>query len=469
MGYSDTLYFATSGIRGKANTVISPELGLRVGRAVAAWLRNMNYSDMSVYVGYDSRRNSQIIASTVVAGLSSSGVDARLFVKPVPTPLVIHATTKSEARAGIMITGSHLPKDENGIILFDTDGNYFKGILPDSTEDPVDWHDLGRIHNVEEELQEYEHFLNRLAREQGIRKVDWDVLVDPVHGPMKKYLEMVVKPYVHNLIQFNWEEDDTFSGRLSEPTPKNLVQTSKAVTISKCQFGVATDMDGDRVIYLTKSGRVITGDYVGAILARKFFTEYPDLPVVVPINTSAIIDYVAEETGGTVHYCKVGPPSIIQAIRETRAKFGFEETGKYFFSDYAIWPDAAISTIMMMGYLQSTKMDLEEILNTLPKLYILKTKVPSKRENGKTVEELVRNRIFDYFENVNNINDMDGLRINFDDKSWLLIRQSGTEDYMRVFSEHSNEQKNEELNMKGQEIVQNVIEELNLEHVRERD
>jgi len=451
------LYFATSGIRGKANTLISPELGLRVGRAVSKWVKSQFSKKLYVYVGFDNRRNSHTIASTIVAGLSSSGIDAKLFAKPVPTPLVIYATAKSDAKAGLMVTGSHLPRDENGIILFDQHGSYFKGVLEDSNEPPVEWDDLGVIQNVTYEIQEYQNYLKKLSQELKISATQWDVLLDPVHGPMKSHLEYILKPIVHNLIQFNWKDDDRFSGRLSEPTPKNLKKTSKAVVVSKCDIGIATDMDGDRVIFILPDGKVVSGDYIGAILAMKYWEEFPDLPVVVPINTSAVIEYMADKYNGKFEYCKVGPPSIIGKMRELNAKYGFEETGKYFFSDYAIWPDSSISVLVLISYLQKRSKSLKEIIDSMPELYASKTKVPADRAYGAEIMKLVEEMIPRQFDNITKINSLDGLRVNFDDKSWLLIRPSGTEDYVRVFSEHHIEEKNSELNEIGRRMVTKAI------------
>ncbi|NDB29211.1 hypothetical protein EB155_06145 [archaeon] len=119
----DGLYFATSGIRGKSNLEISPELALRVGRAVANWLIDDKNSSHNVYVGFDNRRNSISIANVIIAALTSSGINVTTFSDPIPTPLLIFSILNSKSDAGIMVTGSHLPKDDNGIILFDETGS----------------------------------------------------------------------------------------------------------------------------------------------------------------------------------------------------------------------------------------------------------------------------------------------------------------------------------------------------------
>ena len=118
----DGLYFATSGIRGKSNLEISPELALRVGRAVANWLIDDKNSSHNVYVGFDNRRNSISIANVIIAALTSSGINVTTFSDPIPTPLLIFSILNSKSDAGIMVTGSHLPKDDNGIILFELYG-----------------------------------------------------------------------------------------------------------------------------------------------------------------------------------------------------------------------------------------------------------------------------------------------------------------------------------------------------------
>ncbi|MHA2503207.1 MAG: hypothetical protein ACXAE3_10075 [Candidatus Kariarchaeaceae archaeon] len=458
MGVPRPLQFATSGIRGKANTDISPELGLRVGRAVSAWLKKHHDGDILVYVGFDNRRNSHTIANTLIAGLSSSGIHAKMFDTPVPTPLVIYTTAQTDALAGVMVTGSHLPRDENGIILFKGDGSYFKGILDDSVEIPVEWNKLGKIESAKLEIEEYKRYLEGIKSSLKLTNFSWDVIVDPVHGPMKGYLEQLLKPLLRSMIKLNWEDDDTFSGRLSEPTPQNLEKALKAVEVSNSDLGIATDMDGDRVIFITSKPQVISGDYIGALLAKKFMTEYPELPVIVPINTSAIINYIAEEVGGKFVYCNVGPPSIIEAMQQYKAKYGFEETGKYFFTDHTIWPDASVSTLILLSFLQERGSTLEEEIDKMPVLYSLKTKVPSKRENGKSIMNTIRTKLDQYFDEYT-LNDMDGFRIDFPDKSWLLIRPSGTEDYVRVFSEHNEKDKNDTLNEIGSKIVKDVLSE----------
>jgi phosphoglucosamine mutase len=452
-----SLYFATSGIRGKANTFINPELALRVGRAVCAWVNREYPTDelKEIYVGYDNRRNSQSIAYCLAATICSSGIDVKLFNQSVPTPLVIHATTKNEAHAGIIVTGSHLPADDNGLILFDRLGNYYKGYLPDSQVKPVEWEKLGKIKEIHSEIDDYKQFLINIKEKLAIQKMKIRVLIDPVHGPMRDYISSIVALLVDEIIQVNWEDDDRYPGRISEPTPENIEKTRQKVVENKCDLGIATDMDGDRVIFITKSGKVISGDFLGAMLAELIWERHPDTTIVVPINTSSIIDFAAK--GRKFSYCKVGPPNIIEAIRENNSKYGFEETGKYIFSEVAIWPDAIITTLMLFSLLQEKQTTLDEIYMNMPRLTGVKTKIPLSRDKSESVMLKVIEIADSYVKDVKSIQNIDGLRINFNDLSWLLLRPSGTEDYFRIFAEHKDPIKATALNTLGEKLIRDAF------------
>lgn len=453
----DGLYFATSGIRGKSNLEISPELALRVGRAVANWLINNKNSSHNVYVGFDNRRNSISIANVIIAALTSSGINVTTFSDPIPTPLLIFSILNSKSDAGIMVTGSHLPKDDNGIILFDETGNYFKGILEEPPSSIVPWSELGVVNYNQEMIKNYKNHIANYIQSKKLSPLSWSVVVDTAHGPMGLYFLDVITKLYSNFKSINYEMDDTFPGRLSEPTPKNLIDTNRFLQINNLDLGIATDMDGDRVIFITDKGEILTGDYIGAVLAINFWKKHPSQTIVVPINTSAIINIIADEMGGKIEYCKVGPPSIVNKMREINSLFGFEETGKYFFGKDHVYPDSLISVIELTSFLFEKNKKLSSIVSEMPKLYSLKTKINCDRKNSKNVMNDIKNSISNYFNDKFELITMDGLRINFSDNSWLLIRPSGTEDYIRVFSEHNNKDKNEKLNQLGQKIVTDHI------------
>lgn len=461
------LYFATSGIRGKTNINITPDFGLKVGSAFSSWVfSHYNLKPIvdrpTVYVGYDNRRFSKRLADIIIAQVTAAGIDVITFSEPIPTPVLIHSIVHNKSYGGIMVTGSHLPPEDNGIIAFDNIGNYYKGWMRLKEPILVPWENLGEVKLSTHEIDDYFTFLSKIGEDLKINKTELRVLIDPVHGPMKTYVEYVVKQFTDDIVYYNWEHDDTFPGRISEPHRKNLGKTRQAVVDNNCDLGIATDMDGDRVIFIDKYGEVVTGDYTAALFSKLIWTIYPETKIVVPINTSAIVNIVAEKMNAEMVYCKVGPPSIIEKIRETNSKYGFEETGKYMFNDYAIWPDAAISTLYMFHLLQSENKTLSELVATLPKIYSLKEKVACPRSRAPQVMNKVREKLLNDFDNIDNIMDWDGLRFNFSDNSWIMIRPSGTEDYIRVFVEHSQKEKTKEYRDYGIKTVEEELAKLDL-------
>ncbi|MFV2013970.1 MAG: hypothetical protein ACC656_00945, partial [Candidatus Heimdallarchaeota archaeon] len=441
-------------------TEISPELAFKVGKNIVGWIsrNNPDVERHLVCLGYDNRRNSKLLAYCAGAAITSLGIDVKICSSPIPTPFLIFSTIHNKAQAGLMITGSHLPETDNGMILFDGSGNYFKGNLDEEIKENVSWDNLGKLKYFDDEERNYLALISYYTSKVMVKQSDLKILVEPAHGVMRKYLYISLSQLVRELVRFNWEEDDTFPGRISEPSPTNLIKTREELLKQNCDLGIATDMDGDRVIFISKSGEIITGDYIGALFASYVWRKDPNSVVVVPINTSGIISHVAELYNGNLKYCKVGPPSIIEAVRKWDAKFAFEESGKYIFVDTAIWPDSVFSALKLLSIMQRAGKSLDELMSEFPKFYSIKTKLPYSRQNRDTFDskviEILKNHISADYE----INDLDGYRITFKDNSWLLIRLSGTEDYVRIFSEHTDRGEAKKLDNLGKEIIQKLKE-----------
>lgn len=466
MTEGNPLFFATSGIRGKANTEMSPDLALRIGRAIVNWITKKPpiMGDYLVCIGFDNRRSSKLLAYTAATAITSLGIDVKIAQFPIPTPFLIFSTSNNKSDAGLMITGSHLPETDNGFILFDNVGNYYKGILEEKEMELVRWSDLGKLSYFKKEEMDYLSLFSLYIAQVMLTPMPIKILVDPAHGVMKKYLHVVLEPMVSELVKINWEDDDTFPGRISEPHQKNLTKTRELLLERGCDLGIATDMDGDRVIFISKSGNIISGDYIGALFASQVWQKNPKDVVIVPINTSAVISHVSKLYNGRLEFCKVGPPSIIEAIRKNDATFAFEETGKYIFVKTAIWPDSVLSAIKLLSIMQKTNKNLDQLIDDFPIFYSLKTKLPFTRSNKNIFDQEMKGIIESELSEIQNINDMDGFRVDFKDNSWMLIRLSGTEDYVRIFSEHTDKVKNEILNEQGHKLINKLIESINLKN-----
>ncbi|OYT60437.1 hypothetical protein B6U71_00790 [Euryarchaeota archaeon ex4484_178] len=238
--------------------------------------------------------------------------------------------------------------------------------------------------------------------------------------------------------------------RPSEPRRESLQKLKKLS--QNFDLGIGTDVDADRVLFAS-NGRIYSEDVIGAIFAR----EYTKDKMVTPINSSSLIERVAKEYGFEVIYCPVGPPEIAEHIIKHRATYGYEETGKYIFPPDTLWGDSILSTINLLKIMNSSGKTLNELAGEFPEYYQIKRKIPVKREIKREVAE----KIGEYLEKNKpdgaiKIIRVDGVKIIYDN-SWLLIRSSGTEDVIRVFSDAQSEKRAMKLVELGMNLVKRFL------------
>ncbi|MHA1912025.1 MAG: hypothetical protein ACTSYA_10040 [Candidatus Kariarchaeaceae archaeon] len=455
---TDPFIFRTSGIRGISNIQITSKFVLELGQAIGNHLGK----GKSIVVGRDNRRCSLQIEYAIISGLLSEGVNVHRFDEALPTPAVVSAIEDHECDAGIMITGSHLPPNQNGVIYFGKEGTYYSGELQKSPKaNSLPWDETG---DVKTHLNQSERYLERMrvfAQKYLPKKPHLDILIDPVHGPMTPFLTKIFSEFVRGTVYFhNIEENDHFPGRLSEPTVDTLQETALKVKERGADIGIATDVDGDRVLFITNEGTVVLGDQAGSLLAKKMMMTEKDLSIVAPINSSLIIGLVASEMGGTVYDCKVGPPAIIDTMIEKVAKLGFEESGKYFFMDESLWPDGLLAALKILSLMYETQLSLQELVDQLPTTTATKDKImcETEEQKEKMMEFVYQNwEEFISGETKSEVK-IDGMKRYFTDNSWLLIRPSGTENYIRIFCEALTPERTEELKRKATELLEQAKE-----------
>ncbi len=459
-------YFSTTGIRGKAPKELSVEFSVQLGKAISGYLYSKSECP-NVVVGHDSRLSSDQIALALCSSLLEEGVHVEYIIDPIPTPGVIYYTTLKSFTAGIIVTGSHLPATDNGIILVFSDGSYFRGYLDLPR---IEQHELfiktGVMSFQKEIAQEYFKRLVTIQNNLGISNLKIHVLVDAVHGPMRLPLYNLVSSIASQTDVINFNDDPLISGRNSEPRPSTLGKTIEKLKETQADIAIATDYDGDRVIYCTPENGVISGDVIGALFAQYFLQFEKAQKLVVPINSSILIKKVAKENSAELTYSKVGAPKIIQKMIELDAEFGYEETGKYFFNKLNLWPDAAVSTLYLFKILQTHKKSLSELISIFPRIYQSKNKLYSLRSAKEKLMAKIKSDLPKFLASLNvkideiDINELDGIRIDFMDDSWVLFRQSGTEESFRIFVESFREDKTDEITTLALKFVSEKIREI---------
>jgi len=435
--------FGTAGIRGITNEDITPELALKVARAYGSVFHG------DIAVARDTRFGAEMIEHAIISGLQSTGNRVHLLgIVPLP---VFAKFVADFMDGGIIVTGSHTPPNIMGIVAVDSLGRDIPQNVAKKIEESINivpkgvaWNEIENT-LYEDALEHYMKFIEQRAK--GIE--GYKIIVDPANGSGAGIIDRIFENLGLDVYCINCKRKP-IPDRPSEPRRESLQKLKKLS--QNFDLGIGTDVDADRVLFAS-NGRIYSEDVIGAIFAR----EYTKDKMVTPINSSSLIERVAKEYGFEVIYCPVGPPEIAEHIIKHRATYGYEETGKYIFPPDTLWGDSILSTINLLKIMNSSGKTLNELAGEFPECYQIKRKIPVKREIKREVAE----KIGEYLEKNKpdgaiKIIRVDGVKIIYDN-SWLLIRSSGTEDVIRVFSDAQSEKRAMKLVELGMNLVKRFL------------
>ena len=437
--------FGTDGVRGIVGETLTPELALRLGRAIGAYFGKGS----RILIGRDVRAGGSMIKSAVVSGLLAEGVrvyDAGL----IPTPGLQYNVKIGPYDGGVMITASHNPPEYNGIKVIGPDGieipredeavieeYYFKG-----TGTRLEWRSYTydpRL--VEDAIDKYvEGILENLSPLPPIRRKH-KVVVDCANSVGSLATPRVLRELGVEVKTLNCNLDPLFPGREPEPTPDTLVEASRLVKDTGASFGIGHDGDADRGIVIDDEGVVHWGDRDGTLLSAYVAKYWRDLPrrVYTGVSSSIIVEEYLRPLGIEVVWTPVGSVVISRMIqRDGGAISGFEENGGYMHVPHQIVRDGAMKAALLLHMIDEEG-PLSQQIAKLPKYHPLKTKLPATREQAQCAVEAVKK----HYASQRQVT-IDGVKV-FGDGYWLLVRPSGTEPVVRIMIEATTPQKTREI------------------------
>ncbi|MBT8171311.1 hypothetical protein KJN74_00370 [Candidatus Bathyarchaeota archaeon] len=453
--------FGTSGIRGKAKTEMTIKLALKLGLTFASFLGN----EGTVIVGRDVRCFAEVLSKGVVSGLVSGGINVE-DCGVAPTPAILWALKKRKLDGGIVITGSHTPKEFIGFLFFlkDTselsdqgaiqfENKFFAEIKRNTS------HKVGKILQIDIS----KIYLESLIKQINIHNKklnDYKIALDPGNGAASNYYSEIFEILGIKKIAINDKPNGLFPNRDPYPRPGNLADLSKIIKQEKADFGSACDGDGDRAIFADNSGEVLWGDISGAIFAKKELKKHNGGVIVTPINSSQLINWVCDNNNGEVFFTKIGPPAIVETMKREEAIIGLEETGKIIWPNSIYYGDWMLATINMLEIIMEQKKCLYEIKQDFPHFHMKKEAFYcNNNQKIKVLNEVVRKwkKRNEKIEIVT----IDGVRINYEDNSWILFKPSGTESVFRMYTESKDVKKVEQLAKTGSRIIKETIQKYN--------
>ncbi len=428
--------FGTDGVRGVANVEpMTPETALRLGRAVAYHFRHKSRRGRIV-IGKDTRLSGYLFETALAAGISSMGADVMLC-GPLPTPGIAFLTSSMRADAGVVISASHNPYEDNGIKIFAADG--FK--LPDAVEshleqlmdvsnDELDRHrprgaDIGKATKIEDSRGRYIVFLKnafpRALTLDGIR-----IVVDCAHGAAYKVAPAVFAELGAKVISVGDDPDGiNINAECGALHPKKMCS---AVRKHNAHLGIAVDGDADRVIIADEKGEEVDGDTIMAICGRRLLErkELRKKTVVATVMSNLGLERAMNALGGKLVRAQVGDRYVVEEMRTHGYNFGGEQSGHLIFLDHMTTGDGVLGALQVLAVMLESGRPLSELRKVMTRYpqVLVNLKVQHKRpiEQLKEVSQLIGK--------VERVLGAEGR---------VLVRYSGTEAKARVMVEGPDE------------------------------
>lgn len=428
-------FFGTDGVRGVANVELTPELAYKLGRAGAYVLTKHTNHTAKIIVGMDTRISGDMLESALIAGICSVGAQA-VSLGVVPTPAVAHLVRAYNADAGIVISASHNPVQDNGIKFFNSQG--FK--LRDDIELEIEnymtdrWEELPRPTGdlvgaktvCEEAVDDYVNFVKTTTdiKLDGIK-----VAIDCANGATYKASPVALTELGAEVYAIHREPDGTNINKDCGST--HIESLAKFVVDNSCDLGIAFDGDGDRCLAVDSKGNLVDGDVIMAICGNymKECGKLKNDTIVATVMSNLGLFIMGNEKGIKIEKTKVGDRYVLEHILENGDCFGGEQSGHIIFFDYNTTGDGIVTAIQLLTTLKKTGKSLDEakeIMEVLPQA-LVNARVDNKRKK-------------DYLKNETIKSEIEKLEAKFSGDGRVLIRPSGTEPIVRVMIEGRDQQ-----------------------------
>ena len=363
--------FGTDGIRGVANVDLKPTIAYALGRATS---RRLVGRRGALVVGQDTRRSGDMFVAAITAGATSLGSDVHR-VGVVPTPALAFLTGDGDFAAGIMVSASHNPAEDNGLKVLDSDGLKLDDSIEDELEQLI-WRteelagvgnaELGVAHDASALLERYREHRLSLAGSVGAAGVH--VIVDCANGSGGPVAPEIIEATGARVDVIHNEPDGVNINVASGATDPRSLQA--AVTAAGADVGFALDGDADRLIAVDSQGQVVDGDQVLGILAldRLDRQALPHRALVVSVLSNGGLQSVVEAAGGQVIRTPVGDKYILEGMQVAGATLGGEKSGHVIILEQTTSGDGIVTALEVLRVMCRQASGLGELAARIPML-----------------------------------------------------------------------------------------------------
>ncbi len=421
-------YFGTDGIRGRANSVITPELALKVGQATGLVFRRAGQDRHRVVIGKDTRLSGYMIETALIAGFTSVGMDV-LQLGPMPTPAVAMLTRSMRADLGVMISASHNPFDDNGIKLFGPDGYKLSDEVERQIEALIDGdmakllaksRELGRAKRIDGVHDRYIEFAKRtLPRNlslEGLR-----VVIDCANGAAYRVAPEALWELGADVISIGVEPDGfNINDDCGSTEPDALCRKVREM---RADIGIALDGDADRVVIVDEQGHLVDGDQLLAVIAESWREDglLAKPGVVATVMSNLGLERYLQSLKLSLVRTPVGDRYVLEHMREHGYNLGGEPSGHIILSDYTTTGDGFVAALQVLAVVKKQDKPVSGVCHRFSAL-------PQVLKN-------VRYRSGKPLENSEVLSAIEDAEQRLNGHGRLVVRPSGTEPVIRVMGE----------------------------------
>ncbi len=422
--------FGTDGVRGVANSELTPLLAMQLGQAGAFALTKHNSHKPTIMVGCDTRISGDMLANALMAGICSVGANA-VYVGVLPTPAVAYLTRKYKVDAGVVISASHNPVEFNGIKFFNGEGYKLSDAIEDEIEgyinsglEGIPFPTGAGVGKIKYRTDAREEYINHAMKAVSVDLSGLKIVIDCAEGAAFYTSTETLREMGADVIAIHNNPDGTNINANCGST--HLEELMARVVYEKASLGLAFDGDADRLMAVDENGKQVNGDELMAIVGyyMKKKKKLKGDTIVATVMSNLGFFLMGEEKGIKIEKTKVGDRYVLERMLEIGANLGGEQSGHIIFLDENTTGDGLLSALHLLEVLVESKKPLSQlakIMEMMPQA-LVNAKVPNhKKESFMEYPEIA--------------DAIATLEKQFDGKGRVLIRPSGTEPMVRVMIE----------------------------------
>ena len=447
--------FGTGGFRAVIGEDFTKENIQILSKALCDKMKKEGVENTGMVIGYDRRFLSKEAMQWAAMVFAAEGIHTKLINKSVPTPLVMFYVMKHDYQYGMMITASHNPAIYNGVKVFTYGGRdadekqtmEIEQFINEVTDLPVNEMDYQKALEaglIEEiyPLNEYLDSIIAAVDMEAIREAGLRVALDPMYGVSETSIKTVLMTARCEVDTIHERHDTLFGGKLPAPTPYPLRALQNYVLDRKCDMGIATDGDADRIGVIDEKGNFLHPNDI-LVLLYYYLMKYKGWhgPVVRNICTTHMLDRVAESFGEKCYEVPVGFKHISAKMYATDAVIGGESSGGLTVRGHIKGKDGVYASALLVEMLAVTGKKLSEIMEEIHaqygKLALEERDYRFSQEKKEAIQKhlLEEKKLPEIPYEIEQISYLDGVKLYLKNGGWISVRFSGTEPLLRIFCE----------------------------------